>query len=393
MNARTVLGSLLIVGLLAVPLLAGPPQTDNANIAKRLVTECTRIQEGDLVWVGGHEKNRDLLELVAVEVRKQGAFPLLITKSDDMIRRMFEDVPAKYDAQSPEFVLKIADMIDAAIIVESEPDPAFLVNVPPERIAAHRKAFQPVSQLVLKRSVRFVNLGNGIYPTPATARQFDMTTNELERVFWKGVNVDYLKLQTVTDVIKTRLNRGMALRITHDNGTDLKLRIERRPIYVNDGVISTDDTLLGGFACQALLPAGEVFITPTPGTAEGTVVFDRFFFRGQEIRDLKLTFRRGKLTEMTARSGLEPLKKLYTASGKGKDAFGAVGIGVNPNVKVPIDSRMKASMASGAVTLGFGSNVWLGGENRSDFALYDVLNGATLTIDDGELVDRGTLKP
>ena len=380
--------------LLMTPVaIAGDYEADFGAIAQRLVNQCAGIEEGDVVLIHGTPSNIELLEDVAVYVRKQGAFPLLQVTTDQLVRRMYKEVPAKYDTQTPELGLKVARMIDAAITVSAEENPALLADIPPERIAAQYKTRESVYNVMMSRNVRRVNLGNGLYPTAALAKQFAVSKDKLATIFWNGVNVDYRELQTAADTVKTYLETGNTVRITADNGTDITMQIKRRPVHVNDGVISKDDLRAGGAACQSWLPAGEVYLAPVPGTAEGTVVVDRHFYQGQEIRDLRMTFKAGKMTSMTAKSGLEPLQKLYDASGAGKEQFAAIDIGVNPNVRIPPDSRMVGWMASGMISVGIGWNTWAGGENTTEFAFYTHLPNHTMTVDGRTLIDKGVLMP
>lgn len=383
-----VLGCLTTVGVAT----AGERDVDLAAVAKKLVSQSAAIQEGDIVLVHGTTDNIELLEHVAVHVRQRGAFPLLTVTTDDLQRRMYDEVPAKYDKQTPELDLKLAAIADAVIMVSAEQNPDLLADVPAARLAARAKAFAEVYNAMLARNVRLVGFGNALYPTDATARQHGISRSQLATIFWDGVNVDQAELESIGDTIRTYLTAGKNLHITHANGTDLTMRIERRPVHVSDGVISAQDVRTGGAACQVWLPAGEVFLAPVPGTAEGTVVIDRHLYRNQEIRDLRLTFKAGKMTSMTAASGLAPLKELYDSCGRDKDEFAAVNIGINPNVKIPSDSKMVAWMASGMISLGVGSNVWAGGTNDSDFGLYVHLPAADLRVDGRALVQKGTLQ-
>lgn len=246
--------------------------------------------------------------------------------------------------------------------------------------------------LSLARNVRQVNLGNNLYPTAGLAKLFSVSEEELATIFWDGVNVEYSKLQQAGEAIKAVLTNGNEVHITNPNGTDLKVRIEGRPVFVSDGVISEDDMRKGGAACQVWLPAGEVFLTPVPGTAEGKIVVDRQFFQGKEIEGLTLTFKAGKLTSMTAKSGLEPAKALYDASGSGKDLFAFVDVGMNPNVHLVPGSRMVAWMPAGMITVGIGGNLWAGGENDVAYSMVNYLPGSTLKVDGKVLVENGALK-
>ncbi len=73
---------------------------DYDAIAKKLVHEAAGVREGDKVLITGGVRDLERLEDLAVHVRMLGAFPLISIGSDRMTRRMYDDVPAKYDAQT-----------------------------------------------------------------------------------------------------------------------------------------------------------------------------------------------------------------------------------------------------------------------------------------------------
>jgi len=390
---RAALGVFVAAGLVGVPQASraqGSP-ADREALAQKLV-KSAGIHEGDLVQIAGGVRNAELLEDLAVEVRKAGAHPYVSLVTDRLIQKLFEKVPARYDSQPPAFDLKLADIVTAQIFVDFNEDPAFIANVAPARRAAVAKAGQPVNQLMLKRNVRQVFLGNGLYPTAKTAQRFGIPQAALAKLFWDGVNVDYAKLQSTGEAMRSALSAGKELHVVNPNGTDLRMRVEGRPVFVSDGVISPEEAKRGGAACQVWLPAGEVYLAPVPGTAEGKVVVNRQEFDGADIEGLTLTFKAGKVTAMTAKSGLGPFKALYDAAGAGKDVFGVVDIGINPNVRVPSGSRMESFMPAGMVTLNLGNNLWAGGDNAVPFGLASFLPGSTLKVDDKVIVENGVLK-
>lgn len=390
---RAALGVLVVAGLVgaAQASWAQGSAADREALAQKLVKGAA-IREGDLVQIAGGVRNAELLEDLAVEVRKAGAHPYVSLVTDRLIRKLFEKVPARYDSQPPAFDLKLADIVTAQIFVDFNEDPAFIASVAPARRAAVGKANEPVGQLMLKRNVRQVFLGNGLYPTAKTAQRFGISQEALAKVFWDGVNVDYSKLQATGQAMRSTLAAGKALHITNPNGTDLRVRIEGRPVFVSDGVITPEEEKRGGAACQVWLPAGEVYLAPVPGTAEGKVVVDRQAFEGADIEGLTLTFKAGKVTAMTAKSGLAPLKALYDAAGTGKDILGVIDIGINPNVRIPPGSRLASFMPAGMVTVNVGNNLWAGGDNAVSFGLASFVPGSTLKVDDKVIVDNGALK-
>ncbi len=154
-----------------------------------------------MVWIVERPKDVEVLEDLAVQVRKLGAHPLSSVKGDRLARRLYDDVPAKYDAQAPEWDLKIAGLMDAEIEIDSDNKSA-LVGVPAGRVAAVEKSFQPVFAKMRQRNVRYVLLGNGLYPTSLRAKQFGLTEAELSKLFWDGVNADYTRLQATGRKVK-----------------------------------------------------------------------------------------------------------------------------------------------------------------------------------------------
>lgn len=128
--------------------------------------------------------------------------------------------------------------------------------------------------------VRQVSLGNGLFPTEATAKQYGMSVDQLSQAFWSGVNVDD-RLQSSGEKIKQMIESGKQVHITNPNGTDLTFGIQSRPVFVSDGVISEEDKAKGGAACMVWLPAGEVYSTPAPGSANGRIALRSRALHGQ----------------------------------------------------------------------------------------------------------------
>jgi len=157
-----------------------------------------------------------------------------------------------------------------------------------------------------------------------------------------GMDADYPQLQATGEQIRKVLAAGKELRISSPGGTDLRVQIAGRPVVVSDGVISAEDRKRGAPSVAVWLPAGEVFLTPVPGTANGVVVADHMFYQGDRIEGLRLEVKNGKMVAMTAMSGLDPLREYYELAGPGKDLFSVVDIGINPSMKVPEGQRRQA---------------------------------------------------
>ncbi|HYF39226.1 MAG TPA: aminopeptidase [Gemmatimonadales bacterium] len=373
---------------------SSPPgdEVDYAAVARTVVTQNARVRTGDLVTLFGSPRDMQLLEDMTIEVLKAGAHPLLQTGSERLQRRIYDDVPAKFDTVTPAFGLKLAGIRTVHIGVEVQESDTAFAGVPAERLLARGKATLPITQLMNKRGVRRVFLGNGMYPTEAAARRYGMDRDELARLFWSGVNVDYSQLQATGERIRKTLAAGRELRLTNPNGTDFRMGISGRPVYVSDGVISAEDERRGGAATIVWLPAGEVLIAPVPGSAQGVIIADRMHVEGKTVERLRLEFRAGKMTSMTAQSGLERIQSFYDGAGPRKDEFGLVDIGINPNVPFPKGSQLLNWVPSGMVSIQVGNNLIAGGDNAVNFELSPFLPGSTLTVDGKAIVKDGVLQ-
>ncbi|MFS8063319.1 MAG: aminopeptidase [Luteimonas sp.] len=368
--------------------------TDLDQLAQRVVTQSAAVKEGDIVLITGRAHDAELLEDLAVAVRKTGGFPLVSYGSDRLSRRMFFDVPEKYDSQADALGMKLAGIANVIITVGNGMTENLFEGADPKRMAALGKAGEPVAQAFLKHNVRTVEIGNSLYPTPWRAERYGMAEDELAKTFWNGVNLDYSDLQTRGAQVKAALAAGNNVHVTNPNGTDLKLRVQGRRVLVSDGIISADDMKQGGPALAAYLPAGEVYVTPVPGSAEGKVVDSRSYYRGKQVDNLTLTIAGGKVTAMTGSGpGYAGLKAEYDAvSDPRKDLFGYIDLGINPNVKLAANSSVGTWVPAGTVTVGTGVNTWAGGDNSVPYGTTVFLPGSTVTLDDKTIVDNGVLK-
>ncbi|HOV37221.1 MAG TPA: aminopeptidase [Spirochaetales bacterium] len=85
--------------------------------------------------------------------------------------------------------------------------------------------------------------------------------------FIRTVPVDYQKMKTDCEALKTILDRATSLVVENPNGTQVCVGTAGRTSFTDDGDFSRPGT--GGN-----LPAGETFLSPVVGSAEGTIVFD-----------------------------------------------------------------------------------------------------------------------
>ena len=375
--------------LLAASAAAAPPTP--AEIAKRLV-QSAGVGPGDVVRVGGNPKDIALLTAVAVEVEKAGGTSFYDLTSEESLRRICAEVPPERDADNAAAAMKLLSVETVDISVSAAITPGVCSGTPPARLVARGNAFQAVNEAFNKAGLRAINLGNGMEPSEWRAKRFGITAPQLSSLYWAGIGVDPAKLKAAGDPVTRALGAGKQLTISAANGTQVTMSIEGRKVLFSDGRV-TPEMAKKGQTITAWLPAGDVYVTPVPGTAEGKVVLDRQWFQELPIDGLVLTIKGGKVVEMTGKGpGFDKLKIAYDAAKGAKDAVAVVNIGVNPALRGPPGSKVNATPVSGAVSFFTGDNSWAGGTEVSSWGFLGSVPAATVTVDGTTLVDKGQLR-
>jgi len=378
----------------AAPASAAPARTPSADLpgVARAMVQAAMVKNGEHVYIAGGSRDEELLENLAVETMKAGAQPLVGLASERLDRRSYMEVPASYDSQPPTLFLAMVNTFNAMLTVEAGETENNMAGVPPERMAARAKAGLPANEAFLKKPMRAVNLGNGLYPTAALARRLGKPIEELADVFWKSARVSPDVVRAKGAAVRQALAAGQRLTLSNPDGTNITFAVEPAKGFISDGTISPEKVQQGRAATQTWLPAGELLLPVVLGSAEGKIVVGKVLFQGTLVEGLTLTFTKGKLTSMTARSGLEPLKALYDAAGAGKDFLSYIDLGLNPEARLPTDTGRIVWMAPGGVTIGIGDNTGWGGTNTSNFGLSCAVSRATLSAEGKPVIENGVLR-
>jgi aminopeptidase len=376
--------------LFAASANAAPPPKP-ADIAKRLV-QSAGVKPGDVVRVAGNPKDMALLSSIGVEVQKAGGTPFYDLFSDESVRRVCAEVPPERDADNAAAVLKLIAVETVDISVSGAISPNACSGTAPERLAARNNAFAPVGEAYNKAGLRALNLGNGMEPAEWRAKRFGLNLPQLTALYWAGIEVDPAKLKAAADPVMKALGSGKQLTITANNGTKLTMSIEGRKVLFSDGQV-TPEMAKKGQTITAWLPAGDVYLTAVPGSAEGKVVLDRQWYQDEPIDGLTFTIKAGKVVEMTGKGpGFEKLKIAHGAATGAKDAVGVVNIGVNPALRAPPGSKLNATPVSGVVTFFTGDTSWAAGNDVSAWGTQGYIPQATVTVDGTTIVEKGQLR-
>lgn len=145
--------------------------------------------------------------------------------------------------------------------IESEPD--VFISMSAEKLG---KDYKRLNDPYEKDGQQFISTFHYLLWGKQSLRAF-WSPSITEDLFIKTVPVDYGELKERCRAIKAVLDEAVSVVVTAPGGTDIEIGIHGRSAFSDDGDFSRPG--MGGN-----LPAGEVFISPSVGTASGTVVFD-----------------------------------------------------------------------------------------------------------------------
>ncbi|MDF1526019.1 MAG: aminopeptidase [bacterium] len=206
-------------------------------------------------------------------------------------------------------------------------------------------------------------------------------------MFFGSMDVDWEQLAVSTNLLARALEGADRCEISSPNGTRLVLGIKERPVTPDDGMLTRN----GKFGN---LPAGEVFLAPVEGTAEGILVLEW----GPLARfksPLTVTIEGGKVVSVNGDISDEVnwLKELLSAHPNNTN-IAELGIGTNQAATRP-DNVLESEKILGTVHVAFGDNHTFGGVVKAplhqDFVLFDATLVAVWETGGGRrmLLDNG----
>jgi aminopeptidase len=360
---------------------------DYEKIAKTIVTVCARVTEGNTVYIRGRQDCAHFCELMALECRNHGAYPLIETLSDQYKLADLRNTPLHVIKTMPHHVKALVEETDFVICVGMQPkDPLPFRLLPPERIAAERISRKGITDIILAHpEKRWLGIA---YPSKEQAALYGVSSTVYHDMIWNAIDIDYVQLARKAEKIASFIENSSQIRITNRKGTDITLYTEGRPVLKDDGIIDDDDLKKGDKIAN--LPAGEVYTTPHEEKSEGKVVFDFVFSRGITSGTLPLTVSEGKVKVVDNSQESLLFTQILSHSTGHKDIIGEIGFGLNPHITTMVGNQLTDEKIVGTVHLALGENRSYGGKNQSDLHWDLVISEPTVWVDNCVLIKNGS---
>lgn len=333
--------------------------------AKTLIEYSLSVKNNDLVVIQGYYEAMPLIEKCYEEVLRAGGHPHVYIRHqlDEVMLKKGNDKQLAYNNPISEAVIMNADKI---LNIGGSSNTKYLSGVDPKRIAYYRKSGKRLNELYMKRvDDKELDWSLCMYPTNSLAQEAGMSLKDYEDfvagacllneedpvMAWKKVSKDQEK---IVEYLKGK----ETLRIVSED-TDIKMRVSGR-IWINsDG--------------RTNFPSGEVFTGPVEDSVEGEIRFSYpGIYAGQEIEDIRLTFKEGRVAKFSASKGEELLREIIKTD-DGASMVGEVAIGTNYGIDRFTKNMLFDEKMGGTVHMALGKSYGKSGGKNVSAIHWDML--------------------
>ena len=336
------------------------------NLAKLIVQYSVNVKKGDLVLIQAPINAENLVRELFKEIIQVGANLLRIKfrfdGQDEIFYRYASDDQLQY---VDDLEIELWKKANVLIAIHSDYNTRELSNISADKKVMAREARKEITKIYLERAAKKELRWNlSPFPCNAHAQEAQMGRFEYQEFvykalnlhqedpvsFWKGVEKNQ---QKVVDI----LNKGSEFQI-FGKDTDLTLAIENRKWENCCG--------------HENLPDGEVFTGPHEDGVNGTIRFTYpGIHEGQEIEDIRLTFKEGKVTEFDAAKGKNLLEKMLTIPNA--NILGELAVGTNFAIDRFTKNMLFDEKMGGTVHLALGSGYPETGSKNQSAIHWDIL--------------------
>lgn len=353
-----------------------------SKFAKVLVNYSMRVKKGDLVYIEGSTVSEPLLREVYKETILAGANPILFPHFDGINEIMFKLGTDEQISYINPLQYALFENADVYLNVMGSSNTKGLINVNPEKISLRSKSTQELFVKMLQK------IGNGElnwcgtqYPTNSAAMDANMSLWEYEEFLFEACHLnsedpvaEWKKVHDEQERIVQILDTKKHLEFKSKD-TQLTLDVEGRKWINCDGKLN--------------FPDGEIFTSPIENSVNGHIRFSYpAIHMGNEVEDIVLSFKDGKVVDAKAAKGEEFLKKML-ASDEGASRVGEIAIGTNYKIPKFTKNILFDEKLGGTIHLAVGASLpEAGGQNQSGLhwdMICNMKDGGEIYAD-GELI-------
>jgi len=190
----------------------------------------------------------------------------------------------------------------------------------------------------------------------------------------RALTADYDRIAAFTRTAAALFEGAREIELSTPSGTRLALRADGRPIIADTG-------LYGERGAFGNLPAGEVYLAPVEGTAEGRVVVDGSLAGiGLVDEPVEIEVERGLVVRVAGGRAARRLEELLEAAGPEARNVAELGVGTNDRARLT-GNVLEDEKVLGTAHVAFGANATFGGKVSVASHLDGMILRPTILVD------------
>jgi aminopeptidase len=330
------------------------------------------LKKGDKVLISTTTIAEDLAREIYRESLRIGAIPEVDLDFQGKKRILIEEGKDSQLTHIPTLYEKAIKEFDAYLYIRAPFNHAENRGLNKDNLKKRARAMRPIQNIYSERTgTRALKRTLCEYPTTASAQVAGMSLEDYQEFIFKSCKLydkdpiaSWKKVSKQQQKIVNFLNKSNSIRYQGPK-TDITFSVKGRTWINSDG--------------QTNMPSGEVFTGPVEDSVNGKVFFDYpAVFKGEEVRNVELHVKNGKVTKWKAERGQNMLDSVMKI--KGAKFFGEVAIGTNYDITTPTKNILFDEKIGGTIHMALGQSYHqTGGRNESSIhwdLISDMTNGS-----------------
>jgi aminopeptidase len=295
-------------------------------LAGRMANYSLKLEKGERCLIAAGVSAKPLVNAFAETCRTVGAIPIAFFMDEELTRLFLNSLPQDDEKKLVESISTFVDPlnlmmdgVEAVAVIRSKETDTPYAGATGKTLMAFQNKFGLLFH-------RFTNEKKWVvldWPTHLQAEKAGMPYD----VFYKFVMdislVDYAAMHQAALPAKAALDAADRLHIIGP-GTDLR--------FSKKGI----NTVIG--AAENSYPDGELYTAPVRDSIEGFVSFTvPSIYMGQTFEGIRLEFEKGKIVKSTCQKGDETALNAIFKTDEGASYIGEFALGINPDVKKPMN--------------------------------------------------------
>lgn len=290
------------------------------KLAELLVNFSTGLKAGEHILIEAFDLPEEMVVEAVRAAKKAGGHPHVIIRNNRVWRELIEEAKDEQLSTWADYDRHRMTKIDCYLGLRGSRNVSELSGVPDEQTKKVARLYtKPVHFEERVNNTRWCVLR---WPTPSMAQLAQMSTKAFEDFYFDVCTLDYSKMDAAATKLAERMRRTDVVHLEGPGDTNLKFSIKGIPVKPCCGHMN--------------IPDGECFTAPMKESVNGVIQFNaETIYNGVTFKNVRLTFRDGKVVEAAADGNTEKLNSILDTD-EGARYVGEFAIGFNPYIMEPM---------------------------------------------------------